>query len=458
MLEIEGQAIEISSGFDKYNSLRKVYLKLAEHQSEEFFDNFVKTFNDMDDLFLNFKPVATSYMERAVDLSIRELILLGINDISDEVFVERYVQKNSQLDDDCLEVFDRYMKIVLDIEEYEEYKKTRSSGGGSVIGGGFGVEGAVKGVAIASAANLAIGAVGGILNSVADSIKESSNRKEKEQLFRSKETRESLRGAVFNLVFRVHYALMDAVDDNRDDSVYETVSNESSEKARSLLINITKGRIAENDVKNVLINALRLDPYNASLYEYWFEIYGDEDHHILAAEQYFGVVNSKRNAVDNASEAELAADVIGDSTLEEKSATGTCATSGSADKAGPVADSVEDDELFFGGHRYDSAEKANRLRYEYVTNFLESGKSIAEGDKVELKKALDQDKKNNNYNTFSGCLILVSLISMFFITWWYGLLFALLVGVIGSIVSNTVEKSALQRWVANYEEKYGSEK
>ena len=256
MLVIEGKDIDISSEFEKYNSLRKFYLQLSDDLSDEFFDDFIATFDDMDDLFLRFKPVAIGYMERAVDASIRELILMGINDISDEVFIEKYVQKYSQLEHDCLEVFDRYMKIVLDIEEYEEYKKTRSSGGGSVIGGGFGVEGAVKGVAIASAANLAIGAVGGILNSIADSIKESNNKREKDLLFNSKDTRDSLRTAVFNLVFCVHYGLVDAVDDNIDDKVYELVSDESAEKARSLLVNLTKGRISENEVKKVLIDAL----------------------------------------------------------------------------------------------------------------------------------------------------------------------------------------------------------
>ncbi|MDY0207349.1 MAG: hypothetical protein RBR82_12115 [Pseudomonas sp.] len=442
MLVIEGKTIEVSSEFEKYNSLRKVYLELSERLSEEFFDDFIVMFNDMDELFLRFKPVAIGYMERAVDLSIRELILVGINDISDEVFIERYVQKYSKLNDDCLEVFDHYMKIVLDIEEYEEYKKTRSSGGGSVIGGGFGVEGAVKGIAIASAANLAIGAVGGILNSVADSIKKSNNKREKDLLFKSTDTRNSLQRAVFNVIFCVHYALVDAVADNSNDKVYEIVSDESAEKARSLLINIIKGRIAENEVKNILIDAIRLNPYNADIYEYWFETYGDEGQNILAVEQYFGVVNSKRNIfTDNL-----------DSVFEAKPADESITNSETDGDTGPAENAVNEDEYFVGAHSYNSAEKANRIRYEYVKNFLESGKKI--DDKADLKKILEQDKQVRKRNTLSSLIFICCVISMFIIR-WYGVLAVFVFFFIDHYLSGAAHRKALKRWLVDYEEKNG---
>lgn len=274
---------------EAYNALRLKYQILAEKAHQDFSDRFSVHFSNMDQLHLNCTKVVQQYLNGPVDQAIRDLISIGIMDVDDEQFRSKHLALYSSWGTDFAEVDDKYLSIILKAEELARYKASRrNSGGVGMVGGGFGLEGAAAGMAVATAANVAIGVVGGVFNLGADALSAMGDGVQKWSLFKDPKTKIHLAESVYRLVFQLHIAIVDAAALHQK-SVYDKVSEEDKVKAKSLFVNISRGRIAGETAKSYLIQSIALNPFEPASYLLWLDFYGDEDGQLSHLAEHFGI-------------------------------------------------------------------------------------------------------------------------------------------------------------------------
>lgn len=281
--------IQTTSKRDAYTTLRLKYQDLAEKAQQDFLDQFSVHFNNMDQLHVSCTKVAQQYLDGAIDQAIRDLVSIGIMDIDDEFFRNKYLAPYRTWEHDFSEVNDKYLAIILKAEELAKYKAARRENqGGGISGGGFGLEGAAAGMAIATAANVAIGVVGGVLNLGASALSAMGDGLQKWTLYKAPETKNHLAESIYRLVIQVHFALVDVADQYHKDT-FEKVSEEDKVKAKSLFVNISKGRITGDEAKGLLIESIALNPFEPASYLLWFNLYGDADGHLSNVAEHFGI-------------------------------------------------------------------------------------------------------------------------------------------------------------------------
>jgi hypothetical protein len=140
-----------------------------------------------------------------------------------------------------------------------------------------------QGIAIASVANVAISAVSGVGNwasGIASSIKADRSKK---NLFTNKNIHSYLGLVINNIVFSTHYAVIDAVESKRPESlIFKHPSITDIERSESILENCQAGQIAFDRQKEILATALILNPYNIELYSYFLKNFGDSNLELLS--------------------------------------------------------------------------------------------------------------------------------------------------------------------------------
>ncbi len=420
--------IDITEEAEAYNTLRNKYKKKAKAISTEFNNKWGLLFENIDEVHEKCPNIAQEYLLDIVDTAIRDLIAVEITDISDSKFISDYVTPRITWQSDFAIIDDQYMEIILDSDAYEEYKKSRSSGGGGVMGGGFGVEGAVAGMAIATAANLAIGAVSGILNATADGIRTIGVNKLKKDLFDNIQTRKHLAESIYNLVFNVHFAVLDVIKSRNLGHIYENVPVEQQEKSMSIVENIKRKRIEINNIKSSLIDAIKLDRYNNEAYSYWINNFPSDSSAIDTLVDYFCIDIDKQVISPSLSE---------DSDKEKLENTNN--------ENNSVVDEL--DEQVFDGVKFDTVAEANKVRAQYVDKFLKSGKKIDEGKKNEFKKIFKNDESVSSADSKLGCIGGLGCLTVFIPPFWPGIIIFIIIMSILIPYGNSKKKTALKNWL-----------
>ena len=294
----------VSHDREIYNVIRLKYQKLAEVAQHDFQTNYNSNFNNIDDIHNNADQLAQNYLMKAIDEAIRDLIQYNIKDIDEDEFYNTYIvdADNNPWPEYFSQIDDKYLEILLNDEELDNYRNARKENRGRIIGGGFGFKGAVKGMAGAAAANIAIGAAHSLFNVAAKSASAADSAWKKSKLFDNPDTRATLVYAIYLMIFAVHDALIEAINERIPDKITGHRKEDECDKAKKLFVNVQKGRITGNDAKLSLIEALSLDPYNEEIYQYWIKQYDDADGLVGDAAQYFGlqfIVNEKKKLIND---------------------------------------------------------------------------------------------------------------------------------------------------------------
>jgi len=292
ILPLGNSTIECSQKQNAYNTLRLKYQSLADNAKNDFLARFEQKFKDMDELHVKFSQVAKTYLEKPIDIAIRDLVEMEVFDVDDESFLEKYLSPHISLEGDFSFVDDKYMEIALRADKLEAYRNAKSSSGPALIGGGFGVEGAAKGIAAATAVNLFVGALSGIINAGTKLTEAVEDNREKSGLYNSFQVRVHLANIIWESVFQTHCAYIDVVRERFPGIEFENVSPENKVKSKAIFTNLLRGRIAEDRAESVVMESLRLNPYDSELYFFWLSQYGDASGDLEVVAQFYGIGSS----------------------------------------------------------------------------------------------------------------------------------------------------------------------
>jgi hypothetical protein len=277
-ISIFNSAYTLTDGTANYASLREAYEVLAVEARDEFKRGYFSLFSSIDEIFLKWGSITEGLIDKSIEMAMQSLVDLEVYELSKSNFVFKYFSRYDSRDSTLEWLQGVYVDSMSSFVSEEQRIAAGNSGGGGIIGGGFGVEGAVKGIAIATAANVAIGAVQGLGRIIAESGNASAANKKKKELFKSSEVIERLSECLFVSVFAVHFAILDAVNDLcKERNPFAPPENGSIAKAQGIFENCKEGRIQELKQKEAMLAAIFMNPYDRGLYLYFLHKFGDAE-------------------------------------------------------------------------------------------------------------------------------------------------------------------------------------
>lgn len=281
--------ITFTDEFQKYNELKKTFEDIAFDASEKFKSLYKSNCSNIDEVHNNGLNLGYSCISESIDNAIAILISNDLMHIDKNNFIDKYYAKYLTWEETFEEVDFKYAKIVLSDEEEKQYRSERKDCRGRWQGGGFGISGALTGGMKAGAMNLATGAAHSTFNFFGNMMTTANTNTEKERLFNDENTLITLVSGVYNNVFSITYALVDALRNNGITDVSMYTLAEDASKATALLNNLKNGLIPTEKRESVIENIIYSDPYNEEIYLHVLENYGDDDRGIESITEFLSV-------------------------------------------------------------------------------------------------------------------------------------------------------------------------
>jgi tRNA/tmRNA/rRNA uracil-C5-methylase (TrmA/RlmC/RlmD family) len=127
--------IKISKERENYNSLRLVFVSLADKLSKQFIEMYNKENRNLDDVCKNAYNQGSVCISVAMNHAIESFVKLGIYDMDHKVFINDYYLQYHVWDDYFNQLNDKYLEIMLNQEQLDAYRRARREGRGKLIGG-----------------------------------------------------------------------------------------------------------------------------------------------------------------------------------------------------------------------------------------------------------------------------------------------------------------------------------
>jgi len=270
--------IKFDSQFVQYNELYVEYNTEAYATAVNFISHIKQKCTDMESLIVHCETELLTQLKPYIDKVVNKLIGEGFYDINTSHFIEKFYQnKYYRFNDNFDEIADKFYEITLKKEQLDEYRTARRQNRGRIIGGGFGVGGAVEGMAMAGAANLAIGAVHGAFNLIGSAISSIKIHGQLKELYNSESLESALFNAVYWSVFNVHHAFRDAYQYFKNEPYGRLPTKDEKERSSRLIDNLKSNRIPSDKIADILSEAISSNPYNEDAYIYALDKYMDCD-------------------------------------------------------------------------------------------------------------------------------------------------------------------------------------
>lgn len=266
-LKIFDSTYSTTTEFMNYVEIRYAYNVMARQLVEDFSAEFNSSCTTADLAIDKGNDIAGKYIAKATVMSLDYLAQHKIYTVDKDIFLTE-VREKGILDfwaDEFRDIKEEYDDIVGMANDEINYREIRKESRGRFVGGGFGIEGALKGAAQAGAMNLATGMVHSLFNSIGNSFTMADMRKKKNRLYESISAR--LCESLYETIRNYCWVTMDFME-KEEVMRFCFPSNDELKKANALFNNIEVGRVPEDEIRNVVVQILKINPLNEDFY-YW---------------------------------------------------------------------------------------------------------------------------------------------------------------------------------------------
>ena len=272
-----GETLEVPENLDVFNAyrlkFRELAFKYADKAEKEYkskvcdFVTFIEFFPKI--YFSNLEPL----IQKAVDILIAEEVWTVT---FDSLFEQHTADFHLALED--------YETIIdsanLTVEANQQATAGLMSFVPNMVGGGFGLKGALKGMAQAAAFNAVRD---GIENSA---IKNAANIKPAQQAeLYGRIKFDILAERIYTDYWRVFLSLVWTLNQNENDIWWQT--DEVDQKAKNIFQNLSNPNFPQTKVLAAVIGLLELNPYSPDYYEFLISRFGESEE-VTAIKDYFG--------------------------------------------------------------------------------------------------------------------------------------------------------------------------
>ena len=279
-LVLGGYSLEVSPQMDMFNSYRLRFREIAAwcaDNARQEYDTYVYDLNS----YLNTLPaIYNKYLGIMIKKAVDILISEGVWTVTEQSLQDRHVA-DYHLAIDMHKV--TLESIDLTIQANQDRVASKMSHVPNMVGGGFGLVGALKGVATAAAFNAVRNSAGNAAMRNAGNIKpeqqaELFNRINPEYLFLN----------VFTDYWRVFLTLVQTLRENGR-AIWWPEMN-LVEQARNIFQNLSNPNFPQERVAPAFVDILKINPYTAVYHRFMVDKWGDTEE-TRAIATYFGYVD-----------------------------------------------------------------------------------------------------------------------------------------------------------------------
>lgn len=286
-LSLGSASLVTPADFDNFLELRRAYAA----KGQEHLDRFNAAYHNCttaDELFERLPVQLDAVLTDTANLVAGDLAANHVFDVSLQTIRRDLEERSEGVADDFNRVQTAYLALLGKAAEAKELQEASRDGRGRVVGGGFGVEGAAQGIAIAAVANAAIGITHGLANLIERAADSRGDREKKRRLLSDPATKADLGNFLMEIALQGCELVVSITDERADKPIYKSVSAEERLRSEAIIENVAAERVPPAEIARVLVQALVLDPFNENAWMSWLEHYGDENGSVEASANVIG--------------------------------------------------------------------------------------------------------------------------------------------------------------------------
>lgn len=281
-----GQNIQFDASIELYVALRREFTELGEDISKEFLDTFRSEYHDMDAFVRSFPKNFSEMFKEAINRMnelLSEIHIFGVTQDELAPYTEKYCCHTYL---ELQKILERYGEIVGEQEGMRQYRQARKDSRGRLVGGGFGLTGAAKGIMKAGAVNMATGALHSVGNAIGNMGSAISAANAKSTLFNSG-IDIYLASAIESDILGVHLTAIDIINDRKGDGLCKFTADEDR-LARKIQIDLEQGVIFRNSERAAVIRMLTAYPFQPDYYRTAVKLFPNEVEGMRKFAAFFG--------------------------------------------------------------------------------------------------------------------------------------------------------------------------
>lgn len=284
-----GHTFSVDPDMIPYNSIRKQFRGLAHEAEADFESRVVNRCKSLDDLIKYGSDIFGECMQPLWNACVQALISVGIVHIDVSEFIARYQDYYDYWNEAFDVVADQYAAIVCNQAQLNAYRKQRRENRSRLEGGGFGLAGAAKGIAVAETVNLAFGAAHMVFNGLGKLGSSIAASNKKNQIFHNPQTHSNLAYAVYRSAFFTHTALIACMNEELGTSYFTGASSALQATSDGILHNIQQYMANKDAAWQLLLKGLSMNPYHIGFYQYIIDYYADPKGELEQFADYWGI-------------------------------------------------------------------------------------------------------------------------------------------------------------------------
>ncbi len=277
---LSGQIITVSEAMDIHNSYRLKFYKLAKECVECAKSEYMQRIRDLKTFILFFDKINQYYRGILCDKAMEVIVASGIWTETRESFEKEYNTRYNEASTIMAVIGNQIAEIK---QEKQETISNIMSLVPNVSGGGFGLKGAVKGIASATAFNIVrdtieASAVAGVNN---------ISEEEQAQLYEGvKSQLANLFDLMFDDYFRCYLLVVRILEKNRV-SIW-SFDNQKIKEFDNIFQNMSNPNFPQEKALEIIISLLGQNPYNVEYHKYIRDKFGVTEE-VEAIGKYFGI-------------------------------------------------------------------------------------------------------------------------------------------------------------------------
>lgn len=256
------------------------------------FDKWYSSQSSIKSIINNADKVLSAALDPIADIGVKMLNENGLYTMNELIFWKKYCSK---IEDHFWGAIEYLEEQIDDVNEEEaalrRQRQSNKANRGKVVGGGFGLGGAIKGMATAGVINAATGAVYSIGNAVGNMGSSVAASLERDSVIR--EAREPLKEVLIDCAYKTRDAIRTVFKDELKFQ-FKIITESDEQQAYAIMANYKQGRIPNAQKVTQILNALLLNPYSSDIYDTIWNDYGDKNGDLMKMSKFFGDTLSQR--------------------------------------------------------------------------------------------------------------------------------------------------------------------
>lgn len=280
-----GKTLTVNENWDVFNSYRTMYMECAARYTQQMKKKYIKRITNFDSFMRFYLPLYKEYLDKIINKTTDILVSAGVWTETSESIMQRHIENNHLAMDDYTSM---YESLVATVQSNKQSIEAVTSFVPNLVGGGFGLKGAVKGIATATAFNLLRD---GAESALIDSMNISGVQKS--ELY-SRINQKVLFDRAFLDLWRVFLTLIDILNENGK-NVWRPNDSDSA-KADNIMKNVSNPNFPQEQFPDVMVAVIGMNPYKRSVYEL-LRSRGADANEVSAISEYFGYTDNTPDCV-----------------------------------------------------------------------------------------------------------------------------------------------------------------